>query len=124
MLKSVVGRAVPGAEIVMVGTQAQAVEEASRANLLLINRVLDGEFADDSGVELIRRLAGGAGGGAVGGAGGKDGMRATLMLVSNYADAQAEAVAAGGGAAVPGFGKSSAGTAATAAAIRAGAARK
>ena len=58
------------------------------ASLLLVNRVLDGRFATESGIELIRELSG-------------DGSPA-LMLVSNYPEAQAEAEAAG---AVPGFGK-------------------
>ena len=58
-------------------------------DLLLFNRVLDWGFDDTDGAAVIRKL------------------RAQypdlkMMLVSNYADAQAEAVAAG---ALPGFGK-------------------
>jgi CheY-like chemotaxis protein len=58
-------------------------------DLLLLNRQLDFGFDEEEGVEVIRKL------------------RAThpqvkTMLVSNYADAQAAAVAEG---ALPGFGK-------------------
>lgn len=59
------------------------------ADLLLFNRQLDYGFPETLGVEVIRRLKGEFGG-----------MR--MMLVSNFADAQAAAVAAG---ASPGFGK-------------------
>ncbi|KAA0213132.1 MAG: hypothetical protein DYG94_13200 [Leptolyngbya sp. PLA3] len=59
-----------------------------RADLALVNRVLDGDFGTDSGVELIRTRA-------------RSG-KTRWMLVSNYADAQAAAEAAG---ALPGFGK-------------------
>jgi two-component system, chemotaxis family, chemotaxis protein CheY len=71
-------------------------------DLLLLNRELGYGFDDAMGVELIRSL------------------RAThpgvkMMLVSNYADAQAAAVAAG---AVPGFGKRELGSARVAHLIR------
>ena len=63
-------------------------------DLLLLNRQLDYGFDEDEGVALIRKL------------------RAThphvrTMLVSNYPDAQAAAVAEG---ALPGFGKRDIGT--------------
>lgn len=57
--------------------------------LLLLNRQLDGDFAEEEGVELIRRLR-------------DSHPNVRTMLVSNYPDAQAAAVAAG---ALPGFGK-------------------
>ena len=65
------------------------------ADLLLINRTLDYGFASESGVGLITQLRA---------------MYPTLrmMLVSNYPEAQAEAVAAG---ALPGFGKRQIGSA-------------
>jgi hypothetical protein len=58
-------------------------------DLLLINRVIDYGFAEATGAELIRRLKG-------------EFPAVKMMLVSNYPDAQADAVAAG---AAPGFGK-------------------
>ena len=59
------------------------------ADLVLFNRELDGFFTYDSGVEYIRAMK-------------KAHPHVKTMLISNYADAQAAAVAAG---AVPGFGK-------------------
>lgn len=60
------------------------------ADLLLINRQLDGDFAAFSGIDLIARCR-------------QNHPNVKFMLISNYADAQAQALAAG---AVPGFGKS------------------
>jgi two-component system chemotaxis response regulator CheY len=60
------------------------------ADLLLVNRVLDGDFADSDGIGLVKRLT-------------SSHPNTKVMLVSNYPDAQARAVAAG---ALPGFGKS------------------
>jgi CheY-like chemotaxis protein len=57
--------------------------------LVLINRVLDWGFDEQEGVALIARLR-------------QTYPQIKTMLVSNYADAQAAAVAAG---ALPGFGK-------------------
>ena len=65
----------------------QAIEQG--ADLLLVNRVLDYGFEEISGAAVIRRLRA-----------EQPGLK--MMLVSNYAEAQAEAVAAG---ALPGFGK-------------------
>lgn len=73
--------------------EAQASAELAEAGpdtLLLINRVLDGDFDCDNGIDLIHRLGQ-----------RKDPPR--MILISNYADAQASAEAAG---ARPGFGKS------------------
>lgn len=73
--------------------RAHSVAEAERMvasggyDLVLVNRILDAD--GDEGIELVRRLRAGVDGPPV-------------MLVSNLADAQAAAVAAG---AVPGFGK-------------------
>jgi hypothetical protein len=61
------------------------------ADLLLVNRALDGDFAEPDGIALIRRLAA-----------SREGPAPALMLISNYPEAQAQAVAAG---AVAGFGK-------------------
>jgi two-component system chemotaxis response regulator CheY len=62
---------------------------ASGVELVLVNRVLDWGFDAQEGVALINRLR-------------QTHPHVKTMLVSNYADAQAAAVAAG---ALPGFGK-------------------
>ncbi len=73
---------------VMSVEEALAKLATERYDLVLVNRLI---FADDSdGGELIRRVQ----------TGGYQGT--PVMMVSNYADAQAKAVADG---AVPGFGK-------------------
>jgi DNA-binding response OmpR family regulator len=77
------------AEVVAAANGAEAMEKLDREHidLVLVNRVLD---ADGSpGVDVVRKV--------------KQASAVPVMLVSNHADAQAEAVAAG---AVPGFGKS------------------
>jgi hypothetical protein len=101
-LKAAVSAAVPGARVVMVNDEAGLRDAVANARLLLVNRVLDGSFPTESGVELIRILAAAEG-------------TPALMLVSNYADAQAEAVAAG---ARPGFGKTALRSDATAGMLR------
>jgi len=63
-------------------------------DLVLANRVLDWGFVEVDGVELIRRLR-------------TTHPHVKTMLVSNYPDAQAAAVQAGG---LPGFGKRQIGT--------------
>jgi two-component system chemotaxis response regulator CheY len=63
-------------------------------DLLLLNRELGWGFDDSTGVELIRSLR-------------PTHPNVKIMLVSNYPDAQAAAVAAG---ALPGFGKRELGT--------------
>lgn len=88
-LRSAMQSFVPGAVVESADSQEEAEAAAVSSDLLVINRVLDGDFATPSGVELIRTLA-------------LQGVGARLMLVSNFADAQHEAEAAG---AVPGFGK-------------------
>ena len=84
-----------GAEVTPAATQAEALERLRNESfdLVLVNRVFDAD--GDSGLELIRRLK------------ADEARRATpAMLVSNYADAQKQAVEAG---AEPGFGKGSLG---------------
>lgn len=63
-------------------------------DLLLINRVLDYGFAENYGVLLIRRIRAAH-------------PQLKLMLISNYPEAQAEAIAEG---ALHGFGKSEIGS--------------
>ncbi|MHC4828450.1 MAG: hypothetical protein ACYTEY_18010, partial [Planctomycetota bacterium] len=88
-LKSAVKRAVPGATIARADDMASLREHIDSGAVLLVNRVLDGRFEAGDGVELIRELNA-----------GDDPPRA--ILVSDYPEAQADAVAA---RARPGFGK-------------------
>ena len=96
MLRSAVKYAAAGSDVQMLNDQ-EAVDSAVEAgtSLLLINRVLDGGFEDEQGVELVRKLS-------------KSHPTVRTMLVSNFPEAQAAAVAAG---ALEGFGKSEIGTA-------------
>lgn len=101
-IKSAVSSAVPGASVAMVTDAGRLEAELPRASLLLVNRVLDGSFEHEGGIELIRALSEREG-------------APPAMLVSNFAEAQAEAQAAG---AVPGFGKTALYAADTKARIR------
>jgi len=94
--------AVPGAAIVHAGDEKSCAQAMEGDAVLLVNRVLDGRFTTDSGVELIANLA-------------KAKPKFKIVLISNYADAQQAAVAAG---ARPGFGKSQVGSASTAELLR------
>jgi two-component system chemotaxis response regulator CheY len=80
-----------GAEIVQAHLQNEALEQlrAGKFDLVLVNRKFDADYSD--GLELIRAIK-------------ADAALATVpvMLVSNYPEYQAEAVATG---ALPGFGK-------------------
>jgi two-component system chemotaxis response regulator CheY len=80
-----------GVEVVAADSEEEALEKLRGEvyALVLVNRVFDADGS--SGLDLIRRIR------------ADEELRAVpVMLVSNYEDAQAEAVAAG---AVPGFGK-------------------
>ena len=96
MLKSTLPGLVGGVPIQAVN-DAASIAKAGPESLLLVNRALDGEFGTDNGIELIRTLA-------------QRSPRPRLMLISNYAEAQQQAVSAG---ALPGFGKSELGKAQT-----------
>jgi hypothetical protein len=100
-IQRAVARADPEVKIADV-SRAEAVDEAGPDTLLLINRQIGGMFSSSSGVDLIQRLA------------EKDDPP-KMMLVSNFADAQEQAVAAG---ALPGFGKSELGADETLAKLR------
>ncbi len=83
------------AEVVSVDDAAEAVALLRHGGfeLVLVNRLFDAD--GDSGLDLIRLLH------------GDEALRAVpVMLVSNYPEAQAQAVAAG---ALPGFGKAALG---------------
>jgi len=95
-ISSAVRRAVPKAAVVSAD-DAGALGRVGAEVVLLINRVLDGSFETDSGIDLIKSLA-------------KRPAKPKMVLISNYADAQQSAVAAG---ALPGFGKSELGSAKT-----------
>ena len=90
MLKTAVGRALPGASIVFVNDVDALSEYRTPEALLLVNRELDGRFRSQSGIDLISEIAQQTGG-------------PVTMLISNLEGAQAQAVAGG---AKPGFGKS------------------
>jgi CheY-like chemotaxis protein len=84
-----------GAEVVAADTPREALDLLRQETfaLVLINRVFDADGS--SGVELIRAIK------------ADDELRPVpVMLVSNYEDAQAQAVQAG---AAPGFGKAALG---------------
>jgi CheY-like chemotaxis protein len=91
------------AEVVPADTAEEALDlvRGGGFDLVLVNRVFDSNGG--SGLDLIRRLKAG-------------GQAPPVMLVSNYEDAQKEAVAAG---ALPGFGKGALGTPATLGRLRA-----
>ncbi len=97
-LRSAVKRAVRGAQFERANTTAALQKHLDGGAVLLVNRVLGGSFRTGNGVELIRDLA-------------RDGNTKAMILISNHADAQAEAEAAG---ALPGFGKSQLGDGAVA----------
>jgi CheY-like chemotaxis protein len=80
-----------GAEVVRVHSAAEALQRlrSEAFDLMLVNRVFD--RTAEEGLELIRKAKADAKAGAL-----------PVMLVSNFPESQAEAVAAG---ALPGFGK-------------------
>lgn len=96
MLRSAVKYAVKGSEVLMISDDTELAAALSNGvALLLVNRMLDGNFEVHEGVELIRRLH-------------ITYPQLPLVLISNYAESQRAAEAAGARA---GFGKSEIGTA-------------
>ncbi|MEQ9454743.1 MAG: hypothetical protein RLN76_09165 [Phycisphaeraceae bacterium] len=93
-LTRAVAKALPRAEVVLVNTDEDLSPRLSPETILLVNRVLDGQFAVSSGIDLIAGVSGRAEAGPT-------------LLISNYEDAQAEAERKG---AMPGFGKNDVGT--------------
>lgn len=89
MLKTAVSRAVPDAQVEAINDEAALEEHLSSDSVLLVNRILDGRFSSEDGVALIGQVS------------GREDPPVSI-LISNYEDAQAEAVAVG---ALPGFGK-------------------
>ena len=96
MLKSAVGRVLPGRSHERVNDERELVRHRLPSALWLVNRALDGAFPSFAdGIELIERERA---------LRGQDPSQRgpVLMLISNYEDAQASAMARG---AVRGFGK-------------------
>ena len=94
-LRLAVGRAGKDIQVMMVDDDAELKRMLDGGvELLLLNRQLEYGFDDREGVDLIRKLRAGY-------------PKVKTMLVSNYPEAQQEAVAAG---ALPGFGKRELGT--------------
>jgi hypothetical protein len=89
MLRSALRSIAPEGDVVMVTSASACAAQVEHADLFLVNRVLDGDFASTSGQDLISQIL-------------ADRPEACVMLVSNFADAQAEAESRG---ALPGFGK-------------------
>jgi len=95
-LRIAVASAGPAVSVVSVDDEESlGTALAAGAELVLINRILDWGFDEQEGVALISRLR-------------RTHPNLKTMLISNYADAQQAAVAAG---ALPGFGKREIGTA-------------
>ena len=89
MLGSALRRALPGATLTAVNDDAALDAHRDGDAVWLVNRLLDGDFADEDGIALLAREA-------------ARGHGATLLLISNLDEAQESARAAG---ARRGFGK-------------------
>jgi DNA-binding NarL/FixJ family response regulator len=102
-LRMAVHKALPDALILSAEDQDE-LEGAVRqgVDLILVNRVLDYGFAADDGLEVMKGL-------------GASHPKLKWMMISNFADAQRRAQAAG---ALPGFGKRDIGSPAAAAALK------
>lgn len=89
-LRLAINKAIPGVQL-LAADDDQELKAAldGGVDLALFNRQLDFGFDDTEGVSVIRKL-------------GRSYPATKMMLVSNFADAQAAAVGAG---ALPGFGK-------------------
>ncbi len=86
-LQSSVMGFVPGSAIHRLNSMDELNAKMSELSLLIVNRVLDGRFKSESGIELIRGLGEGS---------------PPAMLISNFPESLDESVAAG---AVMGYGK-------------------
>jgi len=95
-LRMAVSQAAKGARIVNADDEAELTQLVQQGivDLILLNRVLDFGFSTTRGTDVIKQVKA---------------LRPDqkVMMVSNYADTQAEAVANG---ALPGFGKREIGT--------------
>ncbi len=86
-----------GAQVTQVALPSEAITilEKESFDLVLVNRKIDRDYSD--GMELVRMMRNGNGK-----------TKVPVMLISNFAEAQEQAVQEG---AVPGFGKSELGSA-------------
>lgn len=89
MLRSAIAQVAPKATVVRVTAGSQLDEHRRPHAVWLVNRVLDGDFDSDDGMALIADMSASP-------------AAPTLLLVSNLAEAQAEAIRRG---ALQGFGK-------------------
>ncbi len=78
---------VPGAVLHRLNSMDDLASMMDQLSLLVVNRVLDGQFGTESGIEFISNLATGS---------------PPAMLISNFSESLEESVAAG---AVMGYGK-------------------
>lgn len=99
-LQSAIRGFVPSAEVRRVNDGSELAGMMSEVDLLVVNRVLDGRFDTESGIEMIRAL------------GEND---PPAMLITNFPEHMEESIRAG---AVPGFGKQSMRSAEAEAALR------
>ena len=92
MLKAAIRRMAPKVELRIQSADDDATIEQflNPESLFLINRMLDGDFSTESGIDFITEIAGRS-------------EHPAMMLISDFPDAQQAAIAAG---ALPGFGKS------------------
>ena len=91
MLEGAVSKALSSDVNVSVANSTEQLQRVATADfLLLINRQLDGSFDSTSGIELIGNMA-------------SRSDSPKMMLISNYSDAQEQAISVG---AQRGFGKS------------------
>ena len=81
-LRSAVSRAVPGAVVTFANDEAELQAALPTADLLLVNRLLEGGYAHTTGADLIRAVAA-----------SESTKKPATMLVSNFPEAQAEAAA-------------------------------
>ncbi len=91
MLRRTIRGAVSDARVQNINSATKLNAALEGADLLLVNRALDGNFQTSSGVELIGSVRERSGG------------TARVMLISDFDEAQAQAEQEG---ALPGFGKS------------------
>ena len=86
-LKAAIAGFVPGAQVDQLNSSVDFLGSASTYQLYCVNRVLDGTFESESGIELIRNHSA---------------EFPPMMLISNFPESLQEAVEAGG---CEGFGK-------------------
>ncbi|MFG0249999.1 MAG: hypothetical protein ACF8OB_14010 [Phycisphaeraceae bacterium JB051] len=94
MLKSKMQQLFPDVAVNATNDQSDLVAKADDKTLLLVNRVLDGMFDVEGGIELIGKMA-------------QESAAPKMMLISNFAESQDQAVNVG---AIKGFGKSELGS--------------